>query len=219
MSGLGFAFHGVEFEARVSGALWWPRERWLIVADLHFGKSERMARRGGALLPPFENRATLERLGAEIAALAPRRIISLGDGFDDLAAAEAFAPRLGPDLAALAKGCDWLWISGNHDPGPLPATLPGAVRPELALDGLVLRHEIGQGPDVSGHYHPAIRLGGLRRRAFLLGADHLILPAFGAYTGGMLAEEPPLGTLLPEGLALACCETRVLPLPFGARRR
>ena len=89
MSGYGFEYHGLRLVARGSGALWWPEGRWLVVADLHLGKSERMARRGGPLLPPYEGRATLERLAAEVAALEPAAIVSLGDGFDDMAAAGA----------------------------------------------------------------------------------------------------------------------------------
>ena len=91
MTGFAFTWHGLRLEARCSGALWWPAERWLIVADLHLGKSERMARRGGALLPPYEGIETLRRLQAEAEALDPAVIVSLGDGFDDDAAAEAGA--------------------------------------------------------------------------------------------------------------------------------
>ena len=92
MTGYVFDFHGLRLEARGSGALWWPLGRWLIVADLHLGKSERLARRGGPLLPPYEGLATLERLAAEIALLDPDCVVSLGDGFDDLAAASALRP-------------------------------------------------------------------------------------------------------------------------------
>ena len=110
---------GARLEARASGALWWQAERLLCVADLHLGRSERLARRGGTLLPPYETAETLDRLAAEIAALAPARVVCLGDSFDDGAAAPALAAADAAVLAALIAGRDWIWVAGNHDPLPL----------------------------------------------------------------------------------------------------
>lgn len=216
MTSHAFDFAGQRLEARASGTLYWPARGWLIVADMHLGKSERMARRGGALLPPYETEATLERLEAEIAALDPPVVVSLGDAFDDDAAGRALDAAICTRLAAMATGRRWLWVSGNHDPGALPARLPGTVVPDLR-DGLTLRHvaKPGQGPDVSGHYHPCLRLAGQRRRCFLVGRDHLILPAFGAYTGGLEIAGPVLSALVPQGLAIAC-GARALPVPVAA---
>ena len=217
MTGYGFDFDGQRLEARPSGALFWPARRWLIVADLHLGKSERMARRGGALLPPYEVQATLDRLTAEVAATDPETIVSLGDGFDDDAAAGSLPDQVCARLSAMAARRRWLWISGNHDPGRIDARLPGTGCDQIR-EGLVLRHQAGAGPDVSGHFHPCIRLAGQRRRCFLIGADHLILPAFGAYTGGLACDDPALTELVPEGIAVAC-GTRALPLPAGRTAR
>ncbi|MCC5957070.1 MAG: metallophosphoesterase, partial [Natronohydrobacter sp.] len=164
MDGLAFSFHGQDFVARPSGALLWPAQDALIVADLHLGKSERMARRGGALLPPFETKATLARLGAELAATRASRLICLGDSFDDDRAAEAHQDA----ILALCARFAVTWISGNHDPDV--AQLPGAQASEVLIDGLTLRHIAGQGPDISGHYHPKLRLAGQRHPAFLIGA-------------------------------------------------
>lgn len=214
----GFDFAGHRLEARPSGALYWPDRRWLIVADLHLGKSERMARRGGSLLPPYEVLATLDRLEAEIAATDPAVVISLGDGFDDDAAALALPDMLCDRLRAMAWGRHWIWVSGNHDPSPVCPRLPGETVGELD-DGLVLRHQAGQGPDVSGHFHPCVRLAGDRRRCFLAGRDHLILPAFGAYTGGLAIDSPALAALVPQGIAIACGSNRAIPLPVGVRRQ
>lgn len=205
-----FEFAGQRLEARGSGALFWPARRWLIVADLHLGKSERMARRGGALLPPYEVMATLDRLEAEIAATDPAGVVSLGDGFDDDAAVQALPDSVCQRLHAMAAGRSWLWISGNHDPARVSVRLPGDTVAEWC-DGLTMRHQAAQGPDISGHFHPCIRLAGQRRRCFLIGADHLILPAFGTYTGGLLADDPVLQALVPAGLAVAC-GPRALPL-------
>lgn len=203
MSGFPFDFNGQQLLARASGALYWPARRWLIVADLHLGKSERMARRGGALLPPYEVSDTLERLAAEIAATDPACVISLGDGFDDSQAGRSLAVNTREQIRAMATGRDWIWVSGNHDPDPVSPDLPGRDLPMLD-DGLCFRHEAGQGPDISGHYHPCIRLAGQRRRCFLIGRDHLILPAFGTYTGGLSADDPVLTALVPQGIAVAC---------------
>lgn len=219
MTGFSFQWHGLSLEARSSGALWWPEGGWLIVADLHLGKSERMARRGGALLPPYEGLATLERLGDEIAATDPKRVVSLGDGFDDDAAAAGLDAPVCAMLADLARGRDWLWLAGNHDPAAPCSHLPGRAGVEAQIGAAVLRHEArpGAGPDISGHFHPAVRLAGRRARAFLVGRDHLILPAFGAYTGGLDATEPALSRLTSGGIAIACLHRAVvLPLARSA---
>lgn len=216
MTGFAFTWHGLRLEARPSGALWWPEGGWLIVADLHLGKSERMARRGGALLPPYEGLATLERLGAEIAATDPGLVVSLGDGFDDDAAAAGLAEPLCRMVDDLARGREWLWLAGNHDPSAPCTHLPGGTGREARLGPAVLRHEArpGAGPDISGHYHPAVRLAGQRARAFLIGREHLILPAFGAYTGGLDAAEPALARLTGGGVAVACLH-RAIALPLA----
>lgn len=210
---LSFDFAGHRLEARPSGALYWPDRRWLIVADLHLGKSERMARRGGSLLPPYEVLATLDRLEAEIAATDPACVVSLGDGFDDDAAALSLSDLLCERLRGMAQGRRWIWISGNHDPAAADPRLPGEIRDELD-DGLVLRHQAAAGPDVSGHFHPCLSLGGERRRCFLAGRDHLILPAFGAYTGGLAIDSAALKAMVPQGLAIAC-GARAIAVPVG----
>lgn len=226
-------FAGEDFIARISGALWWPAGRMLIVSDLHLGRSERYARRGGPLLPPWEVADTLDRLAAEIAALDPATVVSLGDAFDDDHAAGAMAPEALARIRALAAGRDWLWISGNHDrnaPGP---GFPG--RGAACVHGpFTLRHEAGhgaglgagpgagpepaRGPDISGHLHPAIRLAGRSWRCFALGREHLILPAFGTYTGGLDIRDPVFRRLAGGGIAIACSPRNItVPIPAGTR--
>jgi DNA ligase-associated metallophosphoesterase len=183
------------------------------VADLHLGKSERMARRGGVLLPPYETQSTLDRLKAEVDATNPTTVISLGDGFDDDAAGRALPDNVCQALQAMAQGRRWVWVSGNHDPGVVCSRLPGQSVTELN-EGIMLRHEAGQGTDVSGHYHPCLRLAGQRLRCFLVGEKHLIMPAFGAYTGGLMLTDPVLRSIVPAGVAIACGH-RAMPLPIG----
>ncbi len=214
MSHLMFHYHGQDFVARASGALFWPAQDTLIVADLHLGKSERLARRGGALLPPFETRATLERVLAELDATGAAHLICLGDSFDDdLACAE-----LDTELALICGRTQVTWISGNHDPAPV--ALPGFQVPGVTLNGLHLRHIAAQGPDISGHYHPKLRVAGQRIAAFLIGHEHLILPAFGHYTGGLDWDDAALRALVPEGRAiLTGTKAQMVPLPLPQLRK
>lgn len=174
-----------------SGALWWPDLGVLCVSDLHLGKSERMARRGGALLPPYETQETLDRLATDIEATAPRTVICLGDTFDDLTAGATLATNHRLTLTALMAGRDWIWVEGNHDPGPLD--LGGRHLKDHTAGGVSFRHITATragGPEISGHYHPkATPRGRGGRPCFLTDGTRLILPAYGCYTGGLAARE------------------------------
>lgn len=210
MSDYAFTFAGQRFIARASGALYWPDRDMLILADLHLGKSERIARRGGTLLPPFETRETLARLMAELDALRPARLALLGDVFDDDLAADALPD---PDRALLdmvTGRCATIILSGNHDPGAGADTHLEA--------GLTLRHIAAEGPDISGHFHPKARVAGRARPCFLIGRSHLILPASGHYTGGLSHDSPALRALVPEGVAVLTGR-QALAVPVGAGRR
>ncbi|MGQ0609799.1 MAG: ligase-associated DNA damage response endonuclease PdeM [Paracoccaceae bacterium] len=189
--------------ALTTGALYWPAENLLCVSDLHLGRSERLARRGGALLPPYETRETLEKLDIDLARTGARAVICLGDSFDDQKAAGALDEETLLWLSRLMAGRDWTWITGNHDPGPL--NLGGAHRAEARRGGLVFRHiGGGDGAEVSGHFHPKASLPGRGARpCFLLGGGRLILPAYGHYTGGLSAEAPLFDPLVgPRALAI-----------------
>jgi DNA ligase-associated metallophosphoesterase len=213
-----FSLNGMRLTALPSGALWWAEQRLLCVSDLHLGKSERMARRAGALLPPYEVAETLFRLEADIAAHSPAKVVCLGDSFDDLAAGYGLDEGARLRLTVLQAGREWVWIEGNHDAGPLD--LGGVHLAELALDGLVFRHIAAQNlaadcGEISGHYHPKVRLAGQGLPAFLVGRQRLILPAYGAYTGGMMADRAPLPDLMgPRARALALRAGRVLEMPL-----
>ena len=215
--GYDFTLGPARLTALPSGALHWPDQRLLCVSDLHFGKSERLARRGGALLPPYETRDTLLRLQTDIDATGARVVVCLGDSFDDLAAAEGMDDTDRLWLLRLMAGREWVWIEGNHDAGP--TDLGGAHLAELTLGRLVFRHiGGGQGYEVSGHYHPKVRLAGKAYRAFLVDETRLILPAYGSFTGGLWAEDAALQALMrPKARAIALLPGAcvALPMPRG----
>jgi len=221
MNGHLFTFANAALTALPSGALWWEQECLLCVSDLHLGKSDRMARRGGPMLPPYEVLETLDRLSSDIAATAATHILCLGDSFDDLAAARDMAPELTDRLASLMAARRWTWIAGNHDPGPVD--LGGTYRAELALSGVTFRHiaNPGETAEISGHYHPKARLTArgrtLSRRCFLVDADRLILPAYGTYTGGLYCDRPALSALMTVGAQAILLGTppRPIPMPRG----
>lgn len=204
MNAHSFSFSGATLDARPDRSLYWPAENLLVVSDLHLGKSERMARRGGALLPPYETRETLDRLDAAIEATRARTVICLGDSFDDLDAVLSLSEEETAHLTRLQAGRRWVWIEGNHDPGPLD--LGGTHLAELRIGPLLFRHiHSGGTGEVSGHYHPKLRIPGTSaaRPCFLYDLTALILPSFGAYTGGLSAKAAPLATLMgPEAIAI-----------------
>jgi DNA ligase-associated metallophosphoesterase len=179
---------GVSMIADLSGALFWEEERLLVVSDLHLEKGSSFATRG-VLLPPYDTAATLGRLGAVMARHDPRTVIALGDSFHDR---DAHGRLSAPDreaIAALQMRRDWIWIAGNHDPA-LPDGLGGAVASEVAIGPIVFRHEpTGATGEIAGHLHPKARVAtrgrSVERRCFAADGERVVMPAFGAYTGGL----------------------------------
>jgi DNA ligase-associated metallophosphoesterase len=179
---------GVTLAADLSGALYWEEQRLLVVSDLHLEKGSSFAQRG-VLLPPYDTIATLGRLGAVIARHDPRTVIALGDSFHDRDAHERLSPANREVLSALQLRRDWIWISGNHDPA-LPPDLGGTVAEEVAIGPITLRHEpTGAEGEIAGHLHPKARISGrgrsVERRCFASDGARAVMPAFGAYTGGL----------------------------------
>ncbi|SLN49781.1 ligase-associated DNA damage response endonuclease PdeM [Pseudooctadecabacter jejudonensis] len=217
MNDYAFTFADVSLVARADGSLWWPEKAILCVSDLHLGKSDRIARRGGTLLPPYETQETLWQLQEAIADTSPKTVICLGDSFDDLGAAMSLPADMQKMIAGLQAGRNWIWIEGNHDPGPVE--LGGSHLLDYHTQGLVFRHiatAAGCG-EISGHYHPKAGVPGLRQvRSFLIDQNRVIMPSFGAYTGGLSAASQPLRDLmLPDGLAILT-GSRAIPMPLSA---
>lgn len=196
-----FLFARQSWQALPQGALFWREREALIVADLHFEKASAYAAMG-QMLPPYDSRATLDALEAAIAQTAPREIWCLGDSFHDMGASDRMVPETHDRLVRLTGAHRWTWITGNHDPLPSPQ-LGGETIEEIRIDGVILRHEAQPGeaePEISGHFHPKWRLNlrgrSISRRCFVLGASKLILPAFGALTGGLDAAAPAIRALI-----------------------
>ena len=182
------AIADVIFLADLSGALFWQEQSLLVVSDLHLEKGSSFAARG-VLLPPYDTVATLSRLAAVIARHDPRSVIALGDSFHDRKAHERLAPADRQAVAALQARRDWIWIAGNHDPA-LPRDIGGVVASEVAVGGIVFRHEpTGAAGEIAGHLHPKARVTTrgrtMERRCFASDGMRAVMPAFGAYTGGL----------------------------------
>jgi hypothetical protein len=183
-----------------AGALYWPDEGLLAVADLHLEKGSAFATRG-VLLPPYDTAATLGRLGQLMARYAPRLVIALGDSFHDGGGAARMAEPDRAALGALQRGRDWLWIAGNHDPDPA-AGVGGRFAGMLALGPLTFRHEpsaVASDGEIAGHLHPQARVArrgrAVSRRCFATNTRRLIMPAFGAYTGGLNVRDRAIAML------------------------
>jgi uncharacterized protein len=181
---------GVTLVADIAGALFWPEERLLVVSDLHLEKGSAYAARG-VMLPPYDTATTLERLAALVCRYGARMVISLGDNFHDQGGPARLAPSDRATLFELQRGRDWIWIAGNHDPDP-PDRIGGVFARSLALGPLLFRHEpnprSGRG-EIAGHLHPSARVRrrghNLARRCFASDGNRLVMPAFGAYAGGL----------------------------------
>ncbi len=210
---------GVPIAAQPCGALWLAHSQTLVVSDLHLEKGSSYAKTG-QLLPPYDTRATLTKLAAAMKRLTPRRVVSLGDSFHDLGGPRRMDEADRVALRALVDAVDWIWIEGNHDP-EIPSALGGAARDEIIADGLTLRHEpvIGASTgEVAGHLHPCATVIGqgraVRARCFATDGVRLVMPAYGAYTGGLNLSDDAFAPIFPNGaLALMMGRERVWPAP------
>lgn len=208
------SFAGEEFVLTEGHALYWPRERALLVADLHLEKASFFARTG-QMLPPYDSRDTLERVAEAIRATDARRVFTLGDNFHDHRGLARMEPHAAGMLDALTRAVDWVWITGNHDHG-MPDNAGGTLARELEIAGIVLRHQATVGevrPELSGHFHPRLRIkvrDRMIRRACAVvsrgesagSGGRMILPAFGTLTGGMDAGDPAIVAAMQPASAI-----------------
>ena len=217
-----FSFAGETFEATPEGTLFWPARNALLVADLHLEKASWFARLG-QFLPPYDSHATLSALTREVERTGATRLFCLGDSFHDSFGCERLPADARALLTELTMGLDWTWIVGNHDPG-FADHCGGELADEVELGGIILRHEAIRcepRPEMSGHYHPKLRLNlsGRRvsRRCFVVSATKIIFPAFGSLTGGLDAHHPEImGSVGPDAAALVPVSDRLLRFPLAA---
>lgn len=216
------SFGGHDLQALAEGALYWPARRALLVADLHFEKGSWFASRG-QMLPPYDSLATLAALSAVADRTDARELWCLGDSFHDSAGCERLPVEARARLTGLTARLDWHWITGNHD-SLLVDHCGGTIVEEAVVDGLVLRHEAEPKetrPELSGHFHPKLRINlrgrQVARRCFVATATKLVLPAFGALTGGLDAHHPEIIRAVGRGAeALVALENRLLRFPLAA---
>ncbi len=212
--GLQLTIAGAAVLCRPSGALWLASEGALVVADLHLEKGSAFAARG-QLLPPYDTGETLARLSAEVAHLGPRLVILLGDSFHDPMGPSRLTAKDAVSIQELAAARRLVWILGNHDPDGPGEAPPGEVLRSLTLGGLTFVHEPTPGlrpGEIAGHLHPCVKVrasqASVRRRCFATDRSRMVLPAFGAFAGGLnlldpafhgLFAGPPLAAVLGAG--------------------
>jgi len=217
-----FSFAGETFEATAGGALFWPSQKALLVADLHLEKASWFARLG-QFLPPYDSHATLTALAGEVERTAAKRLFCLGDSFHDRFGCERLPADARALLTDLTAALDWTWIVGNHDPG-FADHCGGRIAEEIEIAGVILRHEAVRSeirPEISGHFHPKLRLRlkgrQVSRRCFVKSATKIIMPAFGSLTGGLDAHHPEImGSVGGSAAALVPVSDRLLRFPLAA---
>ena len=217
-----FSFAGQEFAVCPEGALYWPAEDALLVADLHLEKASWFAS-GGQFLPPYDSHATLTALAEEVDRTGATRLYCLGDSFHDRFGCDRLPEAARELLVSLTARLNWTWIVGNHDPG-FADRCGGSIVDEVEEGGIILRHEAVRGesrPEMSGHFHPKLRLHlrGRRvsRRCFVVSDRKIIFPAFGSLTGGLDAHHPEIMRNVGAGAsALVPLSDRLLRFPLAA---
>jgi DNA ligase-associated metallophosphoesterase len=217
-----FSFAAETFVASSGGALFWPTQNALLVADLHLEKASWFARLG-QFLPPYDSHATLTALSREVERTGATRLYCLGDSFHDAFGCERLPANARALLTELASRIDWTWIVGNHDPG-FADHCGGKLADEVEVGGIILRHEAVRGeprPEMSGHFHPKLRvhLSGrsVSRRCFVVSPTKIILPAFGSLTGGLDAHHPEImKSVGNDATALVPVSDRLLRFPLAA---
>ncbi|MFF8798981.1 MULTISPECIES: ligase-associated DNA damage response endonuclease PdeM [unclassified Methylobacterium] len=205
VKGTDLALAGEALSLDRSGALWLPEHHTLVVSDLHLEKGSSFAARSGQFLPPYDTRETLSLLHEVIQRLDPACVVALGDSFHDTRGPERMEPGDRAMIAALQEGRDWVWIAGNHD-AAVSEGVGGRYSETVCVGGLTLRHEPLAGADageIAGHLHPcgkvSMRGRSVRRRCFVSDGRRLVMPAFGAYTGGLNVRDAAFEPLFPKG--------------------
>ena len=214
-----FSISENELVAMPSGALWWPAQSILCVSDLHFGKSNRLARMGQSWIPPYENQDTLLRLETDLDSTSAKKIICLGDSFDDNEASQSLPSDELLWITKMQAGREWIWISGNHDPSP--NNLGGSFLHYLEIGKIYFQHTASADDrfEISGHYHPKIRVNikgqSFTRRCFLVDKNRVILPSYGTYTGGLYCNRDPLRSIMQQNAIALLTGKEIYTIPIS----
>ena len=186
------------------GGLYWPGQKLLAVSDLHLEKGSSFATRG-MLLPPWDTHATIDRLAALLRRWSPRTVVALGDSFHDSDGSGRLPASERSRLNGMALAHRFIWVEGNHDPVP-PDNLGGEWVQNFEVGPITFRHEAIAGAqlgEIVGHHHPKAtvqaRTGTVSRPCFVFDGRRLMMPAFGAYTGGLDIRDAAIHRLFPRG--------------------
>lgn len=209
---------GEELELVGDRAVWWPRQRSLLLADVHLGKAETL-RRHGIALPHGSTAHELARLDRLLTRWPAGRLWVLGDLVHGPTPTGAGWRRTLAAWLSARPGLELVVVRGNHDRHLPPEQLGirSVAEPHLE-QGLWLAHEPNAlpGPGLCGHLHPvwSLREGRLRERVpvFFWRDQRLVLPAWGALTGGVAP------TLEPGDRLFAALDDGAVELPAQARR-
>lgn len=219
-----FQFGGEQFSIAGDAALYWPVHQALLVSDLHLEKASSYAARSGQMLPPYDSMATLHDLTKLIETHDVRSVYCLGDNFHDDEGEARLASAASELLRELTARLDWIWITGNHD-REVSGRWGGTAHDELTVGPIILRHEAEADcstPEISGHFHPKYRFQhrgrNVSRRCFVMSETKIIMPAFGALTGGMDAAHAAIFKACgdTELTALVPTEGRFARFPLAA---
>jgi uncharacterized protein len=216
---------GVQLQPLVSAGLWWPARQALIVADMHLEKASHFASRGQPL-PPYDTLATLDALSHDMAQLGAKEVWCLGDSFHDIRSYDRLDEETRLLVRRLTRAVEWTWVTGNHDPQVHP-DLGGRSVADAQVDGLTLRHEAQpqtSGPELSGHFHPKLWINArgrtIGRRCFAVSDQRIILPAFGALTGGLDVSDPAIRAVMGASFAaVIVADDRLLRYPIAPARK
>ena len=206
MSNRTIDFAGRKMILHPSGSIFWPDQATLIVGDLHFEKAS-WYHSSGQFLPPFDSSETLKKLETVMSEFLPKRLILLGDVFHDNYAWHRMVQTDKERLTKLLKRTETIYVNGNHDPkATLPSQFSGLI---YTVAGVTFRHVMDaneKGPEISAHFHPVAivkyRGARIRRACFVCKKNRILLPAFGALTGGLNVNDPALNTFRDIGTQL-----------------
>src|SRR5271165_570812 len=200
-----------------TGALFWPAENTLIVADLQLSRCSYLEGED-VLLPPYDTVSAFEKLEDAIDRYDPARVVALGNSFAGCSA-EGLGPHQKDWLLDMMEGRDWYWVVGQDSVPPLDS-IGGIVVPQIILSGIKFRAEALRAPvanEIAGGLHPVAQISHYgyvtRGRCFVSNGMRLVLPSIGDYSAGTNVLSPDFDPFLAQGglFVWFLSQGRVLP--------